>query len=208
MLQRPRPPAHLVEKLRHPAGFEPAPELEHWARETFTAAGAQLENSEHRHLRLARVGFLWTNVANSRGGSGIVGTAEIPSVKGGKWLRGRLEYQLCEWFGDVPDFLVTLDAVYARQVDDAGFCSLVEHELYHCGQARDKYGCPKFRKDGSPVFSMRPHDVEEFVGVVRRYGIAAAAGRTADLVLAANLPPSIAPAQIAAACGACLRIAA
>jgi len=40
---------------------------------------------------------------------------------------------------------------------------------------RDAFGAPKFKKStGLPSFTLRGHDVEEFVGVVRRYGAAAA----------------------------------
>nr|WP_271894430.1 putative metallopeptidase [Phyllobacterium sp. IY22] len=47
----------------------------------------------------------------------------------------------------------------------------MEHELYHAGQDRDSFGAPKFRKStGLPVFILRGHDIEEFIGVVRRYG--------------------------------------
>ncbi|WP_420376855.1 putative metallopeptidase [Sinorhizobium medicae] len=53
---------------------------------------------------------------------------------------------------------------------------------------------------------MRGHDVEDFVGVVRRYGADAAGVRA--IVDAANRPPEIARANIAHACGTCqLRVA-
>ncbi|WP_275593268.1 putative metallopeptidase [Rhizobium gallicum] len=74
----------------------------------------------------------------------------------------------------MPHFLLTFDAHYASTCSDAEFCALVEHELYHAGQERDAFGAPKFRRDGSPAFGLRGHDVEEFVGVVRRYGADAA----------------------------------
>lgn len=92
------------------------------------------------------------------------------------------------------------------QAGDAEFCALVEHELYHCGQERDAFGAPKFRQSGLPAFTMRGHDVEEFVGVVRRYGADASGVR--DLVEAASHEPTIARASIAQACGTCmLRVA-
>ncbi len=46
-----------------------------------------LLNEEHAHLREATLGFMWTSVPNARGGNGVVGQAEIPSVQGGKWAR-------------------------------------------------------------------------------------------------------------------------
>lgn len=85
---------------------------------------------------------------------------------------------------------------------DAAFCALCEHELSHCGQARDEFGVPKFSQEtGMPAFCMRGHDVEEFVGVVARYG--ALTPEIAALVQAANSAPVVAGGQIAIACGSC-----
>ncbi|MQV46648.1 putative metallopeptidase [Sinorhizobium medicae] len=107
-----------------------------------------------------------------------------------------------QWFGFVPDFIITLDAEYCRACGDAEFMALVEHELYHSAQETDAFGAPKFSPStGLPVFTIRGHDVEEFVGVVRRYGADAAGVRA--IVDAANRPPEIARAQIAHACGTC-----
>ncbi|NRP70767.1 hypothetical protein ILFOPFJJ_01649 [Ensifer psoraleae] len=84
---------------------------------------------------------------------------------------------------------------------------LVEHELYHAAQETDAFGAPKFSKStGRPIFTIRGHDVEEFVGVVRRYGADAAGVRA--MVDAANQKPEIARVQIAHPCGTCqLRVA-
>ncbi|WEX86485.1 putative metallopeptidase [Sinorhizobium garamanticum] len=62
------------------------------------------------------------------------------------------------------------------------------------------------RSIGRPIFAIRGHDAEEFVGVVRRYGADAAAVRA--MVDAANQKPEIARVQIAHACDTCqLRVA-
>lgn len=204
---RPGPPCGFTDLL--PAAFAPAPDLTEWALATFIADDAPLLNEEHAHLRYANLAFLWTNVPNARGTNRIVGQAEFnPPAVIGKWARARAEAQLMDWFGSVPTFLITLDATYAETCGDAEFCSLVEHELYHCGQERDEFGAPKFRKSGAPAFAMRGHDVEEFVGIVRRYGVGAAAGQTLALVEAAQRGPTIAPAALSKACGTCLKQAA
>ncbi len=204
-LTRPRPPRHL--SLRYPDAFAPAPEMQAWAQAALIDDAGPVHNPDHGHLADAHLGFLWTNVENARGGRQVVGQAEVLSPRGGKWQVARVEHQLREWFGDVPDFIITLDAVYAAAVDDPTFCALVDHELYHCGQMmRD--GEPVFHRDGSPRFAMRGHDAEEFVGVVRRWGVGAAAGGVAALVAAARERPSIARAAIAGACGTCLKVAA
>lgn len=199
---RPVPPPVLFQPMT-PAAFVPATDLAEWMLATFVAEDAPLLNEDHAHLRFANIGALWTNVGNSRQMRRIVGQCELgePKAMQGKWAKARQEVQIVEWFGDVPDFILTFDAYYADQCGDDEFCALVEHELYHAGQERDGFGQPKFTKEGRPKFAMRGHDVEEFVGVVRRYG-ASAAG-VSDLVEAAKRSPEIAPVKIAQACGTC-----
>jgi hypothetical protein len=51
---------------------------------------------------------------------------------------------------------------------------------------------------------MRGHDVEEFVDVVRRFGIQAAGEAATDMVIAAAQKPEIAEARLAQACGTCM----
>lgn len=199
---RPRPPQDLLEDLT--GKFVPAPELVEWFQRVFIEPDGALFNEDHQHLQSATIGALWTNVGNARHGRLIVGTAELGEPKGmGKWVKARARQQIIEWFGEEPDFIMTISAQYAASEDcgDAEFCALIEHELYHMGQERDEFGMPKFRKSGLPAFTMRGHDVEEFVGVVARYG-AAATGVT-KLVEAANKGPEIGLARIAQACGTC-----
>lgn len=203
-LTRPMPPEDLVEDLGIVPRFVPAPEIVEWARACFIVEGAPLVNPDHEHLRLARIGALWTAVPNRRQMRTVIATAEMPFFRGSRWVKARQEAQLIEWFGDVPDFLLTFWAPWAAEADDASWCATVEHELYHCGQQEDQWGSPKFRRDGTPVWAIRGHDAEEFVGVVRRYGVGAAASGVEALVRAAARPPEIAAAQIAGVCGTCL----
>lgn len=206
--KRPLPPETLFDGMEGEQ-FIPAPEIIEWARATFIDEGATLENEEHAHLRAANIGALWTNVENAKRGRRVIGMAEPGTPQGamGRWSRARAEFQVMQWFGQLPDFIITLDAHWWMQASDAEACALIEHELYHCAQDRDEFGAPRFSKQtGRPVFAMRGHDIEEFVGVVRRYG-ASAAGVQA-MVDAANVGPQIADVKIAQACGSCrLRVA-
>lgn len=205
-IARPMPPEVLLDELDYRPRFVPAPEVWEWMQRTFIADGAILQNQEHEHLQDATIGVLWTNVANAKQGNRIVGTCEIPNVQGGRWTKARMEFQLYQWFQTDLDFLIILDAVYAAEVDDATFCALCEHELYHAGQKKDLYGAPLFSKEsGLPLFTMRGHDVEEFTGVVRRYGAAAAGEHVQAFVEAAQQSPLVAAADIASACGTCVR---
>lgn len=202
-MTRPRPPADMVEAVMGSAWFRPAPDLLEWLTSTFIAEDGELSNPDHAHLAFARIGILWTSVQNNRHGKTVLGQCEFKPPGGtmGKWARARAQAQLHGWFGEELDFLLTFDASHAARCTDAEFCALVEHELYHCGQAKDIFGAPKFHRSGLPVMELRGHDVEEFTGVVRRYGadaahvaaFAAAAARTADV-----------PAErIASVCGTC-----
>ena len=80
----------------------------------------------------------------------------------------------------------------------------MEHELYHIGHAPDAYGVPAFDKQGRPKLRIVGHDVEEFVGVVARYGLSADVRR---LVEASGAAPTVARLDIARACGCCLKAA-
>ena len=204
-MTRPLPPSELLDSIDH---FEPTEELRQWIVDTFIDPDGELANEDHAHLGQAEIGVLWTTSENSRAMRTVIGQAELmPPMAMGKWQRARAISQIEDWFGGLPDFLITFSAPAAATMGDAQFCALVEHELYHCAQAKDGYGMPRFRKeDGTPIFAIRGHDVEEFVGVVARYG-AAAAG-VSEMVEAANRRPTVALADIAGACGTCLRAAA
>lgn len=202
-MSRPLPPEELIEDIVNDL-FVPDDDLRSWIIDTFIAETGHLANPDHAHLRDAFLGALWTNCDNSRNMRSVIGQAELmPPMAMGKWQRARATQQVVEWFGELPDFLLTFSAPAAATMDDASFCALIEHELYHCAQKLDRYGMPAFDKEGQPVFAIRGHDVEEFVGVVARYG-AQAAGVT-EMVEAAKRGPLVGMASIAGACGTCLR---
>ena len=202
---RPRPPDELLDPLKLEPVFIPGPELDRWARATFIDPKAKLHNKDHEHLQQSEIGWLWTNVTNTRQMLTVVGYAEIPKPPSGigKWQKERFNYQLWQWFGKNLDFLITLYAPYAAVCDNITFCATVEHELYHCGQARDEYDCPKFKKSGKPAFAIKGHDFEEHIGVVRRYGINASAGKAKQIFAAAKKRPLVGRARINGVCGTC-----
>lgn len=208
-LVRPMPPAALADfpDLQDSDGdFAPAPDVALWIRAAFLVEDAPLFNPDHQHLESSYLGVLWTNAENRSQGRTAVGTAELPNPKGNAWQRKRALYQLRLWFGEVPDAIITLDAPYCAGASDAAFCALVEHELYHLRQMESDRSGPMFDKvTGRPVLRIQGHDVEEFVGVVRRYG-ARAAGVEA-LVEAARqweTMPLVSADGLGHACGTCL----
>lgn len=201
--RRPKPPKSLLQIVPE-YDFLPADDVEAWLRDTFLDPDSSLYNHEHVHLSEATIGVLWTSVANITKQREVVGRCEMPNIQGNQWLKARMAYQLRQWFGCVPDFVMTFYAPYANACSDAEWCALVEHEMYHAGQELDDFGMPKFKKDGSPKFGMRGHDVEEFVGVVRRYGLGATGPAMRELVEAANQEPEIDAIDIKQMCGTCL----
>lgn len=185
----------------------PSEEMEAWARSTFIEGEGPLVNPDHDHLRHAVIGFVWTNVTNARHQRRVVGTAELGLGGGmaGRWVKGRAEFLLRLWFGEVPDFLITLDAVFMSTANDATFCAVVEHELYHCSQKRNRFGFPlRNKRTRRPMFEIRGHDVEQFVGVVRRYG--ARASNVEELVEAAKGKPLFDGVVEPFHCGNCLPV--
>lgn len=165
---RPLPPESFTDPLT--ARYMPAPEVLKWARAEILTEGGQLHNPDFAHLEYADVQFLWAPGSFQKQGRTVLGQCEEVTFRCGPWQKGRQQQQMVDWFGAVPDYLITLDAEYSLTCSDIEFCALVEHELYHIGQEFDEFGSPAFNKYGLPKLCMRGHDVEEFVGVVRRYG--------------------------------------
>tara|TARA_R110000868_G_scaffold118062_14_gene313370 strand:+ start:1336 stop:1971 length:636 start_codon:yes stop_codon:yes gene_type:complete len=180
--------------------------LGEWAREMFIDEDGPLFNQRHMHLAEAAIGWLWTSAENANRDKLVAGECRLIGPAQRKWTSGMARFQLAQWFGYVPDFLITISADYARVCDDWAFCALIEHELCHAAQDVDVFGMPRFNKEGQPMFRLVGHDVEQFVDVVARYG--AGAADVEELVRVANKGPSIGEAQMRLACGTCRRVAA
>jgi len=198
-MSRPIPPSDLLESLW--CTLQPAKGVWEWIQREILADTGSIHNPEHAHLIDANIGVLWASSGFAKQGRVVLGQAEQLMFRAGGWQKVRQEQQMREWFGEEPDFLITLAADYCAQCSDAEFCALVEHEMFHIAHKLDKYGAPAFTQDGMPKLEMRSHDVEEFVGVVRRYG---ASNDVQQLIDAASRPPEVAKINISRACGTCL----
>ena len=101
----------------------------------------------------------------------VLGQCEKVMFNQGGWRKARQEQQMRDWFGFVPIYLITIDASFCEQATDRDFCSLIEHELYHIGVERDEDGEILYSDHtGLPKHYLAGHDVEEFIGVVKRWG--------------------------------------
>ena len=205
-MKRPIPPDHLLDiDPFNPMGFEPAPELKEWILKTFIDEDGELHNPDHMHISpwdddLFKV--LWASSGFVKSEKVVLGQAEKFAPMAGGWRKARQEKQMIDWFGCVPKFIITIDSVYAASASDIDFCALIEHELYHVGAKRDEDGnYVVSQSTGEYKYYLRPHDVEEFHGVVQRYGASPDVQKMVDL---ANDGPTIRKANIAHACGTCL----
>ncbi|UXZ98890.1 hypothetical protein K3169_13965 [Pseudomonas phytophila] len=203
-MDRPMPPASLLE-ITDLSDFgirlTPALEVWEWLHAEILADTGSIHNEDHAHLIDADIQVMWASSSYGKQGRTVLGQAEQVMFRAGGWQKARMEQQMRDWFGDIPAYIITLAADYCAQCSDEDFCALVEHELYHIAQAKDQYGAPKFTQEGLPKLEMRGHDVEEFVGVVRRYG---ASPDVQALVDAANKPAEVGKLNISRACGTCL----
>jgi len=200
-IKRPMPPLDQSNTLHFHTRIFPAPEVLEWVNEQILSEEGRLHNPDHSHLIDADIRIMWASSAFEKQGRTVLGQAEQVAMRAGGWQKARMVQQMHEWFSEVPKYIITLAADYCSQCTDLEFCALVEHELYHIAQATDEFGSPKFNKEGQPVLKLRGHDVEEFVGVVRRYG---ASVEVQEMVDAANKPAEVAHLNIARACGNCM----
>ena len=129
-----------------------------------------LQMPEHSHLveGEATIDWLMRTDEKRKGGKLVLGSAHMPTVQGD--LRDMFEWMLGNLFGRMPDFLIILDREFWRQAPPSVREILVFHELSHCVHAKDRYGAPRFTRDGLPIWGMAAHDVEEFTATVARYG--------------------------------------
>jgi hypothetical protein len=206
-VRRPMPPTNLGQfhdGSNWPVSFAPAPDLRKWMLDTFVEEGGALHNPDHAHLADVDFDVLWAAGPFEKQGRLVLGQTEMVSFRSGGWQKIRQEEQMALWFGRVPEFLITLAGSFALEASDVEFCALVEHELYHIGHVKDDFGAPAFGRDGKAKIAMRGHDVEEFVGVVARYGVGDPGGGLARLVRAGNANPEVSGIRVRQACGTCL----
>ncbi|RPE30838.1 hypothetical protein EC846_1539 [Acinetobacter sp. BIGb0102] len=208
---RPFPPTELMDKADEEEAIRlaPAPDLMQWVIDNFLTIGGPLHNPDHDHIaELIHDGeeflaFAWASSACVAKKRMVLGQCEKVMFNQGGWRKARQEQQMRDWFGYVPVYLITIDASFCEQASDRDFCALIEHELYHIGVERDP-------EDGEPIYSdmtglpkhyLAGHDIEEFVGVVKRWGASEDVKR---LVEVAKQAPFVSDVNISRCCGTCL----
>lgn len=213
MRPRPLPDPDLRESG---SSFAPAPDLHRFIRQAFIAKDAPFWREEYDHLEEARIGVLWTNVDKTKNMVSWAASAELVTLGGDKWSKGRSIQQMVEWFGEwwegawadeLPDFILTFHGPSAAASNDVGFCAMVAHELRHCAQKVDRWGDPMWNDaDGRPQFAIMDHDVSTFVSVAEDFGpVERNVGR---LMEALKARPRFPGAMVEGVCGVCGEMAA
>ncbi|HAV5512033.1 TPA: hypothetical protein JI079_17910 [Acinetobacter baumannii] len=207
---RPFPPQELIDKADEEEAIRlaPAPDLMNWVIANFLTIGGPFHNPDHDHIaelihdNEEFLAFAWASSACMAKKRMVLGQCEKVLFNQGGWKKARQEQQMRDWFGYVPVYLITIDASYCDQATDRDFCALIEHELYHIGVERDEDGDPIISEmTGLPKHYLAGHDVEEFVGVVKRWGADESVKR---LIEVAKQAPFVSDVNISKCCGTCL----
>jgi len=118
-----------------------------WEADEAQGIATNLIPQYHPHLATANIAYLFQDKANKYGGKIIRGTLRKCSDLD-KTLHGY-------------DFVMTLAYDQWQLLAPLEREELVDHELYH--------GWFKEKKDGSIEWVLRPHDIEEFIEIMKRY---------------------------------------
>ncbi|MCE6090479.1 hypothetical protein KR611_19400 [Acinetobacter baumannii] len=206
----PFPPTDFIDQADEEEAIRivPASDLKNWVVANFLTLGGPLHNPDHDHIAEMlhdNEGFLasaWAATAYTRTKRMVLGQCEKVMFQQGGWKKARQEQQMRDWFGFVPIYLITIDASFCEKANDNEFCALFEHELYHIGVERDSDGEIIYSDHtGLPKHYLAGHDVEEFIGVVKRWGANDSVKR---LVEVAKNPPFVSDLDISKCCGNCV----
>lgn len=207
---RPFPPIELLEQAEAEEALRlaPAQDLKEWVVKNFLTIGGPLHNPDHDliaellHDSDEFLAFAWASSAYKSKQSAVLGQCEKVMFNVGGWRKARQEQQMRDWFGFVPTYLITIDASFCDEANDNEFCALLEHELYHIGVLKDDDGEIIYSDHtGLPKHYLAGHDVEEFIGVVKRWGPSESVKR---LVEVAKNPPFVSERDISKCCGNCV----
>lgn len=120
----------------------------------------ELVDAHHEDLAEARIGLAWcTSWKPDVDGRVTLGKCKLASA---------LDRELAEF-----DIVILLRKAFWTEprVTDLQRRALLDHELHHAVLKFDQRGEPLEDERGRKVWRTRKHDIEEFTGIVERYGI-------------------------------------
>lgn len=109
----------------------------------------------HDHLAHAAIAWMWHSTGNP----------EKPWASKGRVIFGKARKATAfesAINGEPLDFVIELNWDIWGRLPPEKQRALIDHELSHCGFELDE--------DGAVNYTMRPHDIEEFSGVLARHG--------------------------------------
>lgn len=135
-------------------------------------AARLVQDPVHQHLRDNDVSFGWLMRldAKDKGGKRELGSVHAVKTMFQGGFKGLGLQLLAVLLGSLPQFVVVLDREWWQQASPMEREALVWHELSHVRQSLDKFGAPKFDRDGLPVFGLMEHDITAFESEVKRFG--------------------------------------
>lgn len=127
---------------------------------------------EHLHLAENDIEFGWLmrNEPKVKGHRVELGSVHEVAHMAQGGFKDLFEQLLRAWLGHLPPFIVVINAQWWADAPAIDREALVFHELAHVQQKIDKYGSPRFDRDGLPVYGLIAHDIEAFQSEVSRYG--------------------------------------
>jgi hypothetical protein len=130
---------------------------------------------EHAHLVDAVIGYVFRDDMLTRQGKVVAAEAILVEriLQSDKRYSRMVKAFILHVLGAevLPDFVMLIDRNIWEGQSAEEKLALVDHELSHMHFATEEDGeTQKFHRDGSPWWSLRGHDVEEFCGVIERNG--------------------------------------
>lgn len=141
--------AELQRALTEPVLMTWDPDETYHNAEDAAAIGAILVEAVHDHLQRASIAYVFREKMKTRDKS-VWGKASKAS--------GELE------FFNGYDFVIKINWMVWRGLSDLQKVALIDHELSHCGHEIED-------KTGDDKWVMLSHDIEEFSGIVQRWGL-------------------------------------
>lgn len=116
------------------------------------------------------IGWLMRMGRKDKGGKRELGSVHKTATMCQGGFKDLFGMMLERLLGSLPDFVIVLDAEFWNTATPTQREALVWHELAHIQQLTDKFGAPRFDKDGLPVFGIVEHDITAFRSEVQRFG--------------------------------------
>lgn len=114
---RPFPATDLIDQAEEEEAIRlaPAPELKEWVVNNWLTLGGELHNPDHDHIAELLhdneefLAFAWASSAAVAKKRMVLGQCEKVMFNQGGWKKARQEQQMRDWFGFVPQYLITVD---------------------------------------------------------------------------------------------------